>query len=117
MYRSSCENIYPAEIERILFDHPKISQVAIIGLPDEKWTEVGKAFILPKKREKLNKEEVLEFLKGKAAKFKIPGYVQFVDRLHMSAGDKVKRIGNSSISCGFSPLPQPYPIKGREFFK
>jgi len=92
MYRSGGENVYPAEIEKILLVHPKISQVAIIGVPDEKWTEVGKAFILPKERGNLNKKEVLEFLKGKVAKFKIPSYVQFVDRLPMTSGDKVKKI-------------------------
>lgn len=51
MYWSGCENIYPAEIEKILFDHPKLPQVASIGASDEKWTEAGKAFMLLKERE------------------------------------------------------------------
>jgi fatty-acyl-CoA synthase len=48
MYRSGGENVYPAEVEKILLNHPGISQVAIIGVPD-RWGEVGKAFIVAEK--------------------------------------------------------------------
>jgi fatty-acyl-CoA synthase len=92
MYRSGGENVYPAEIEKILLAHPKISQVAIIGVPDEKWTEVGKAFILPSEGHKISKEEILEFLQGKVAKFKIPAYVEFVDSLPRTAAGKIKKV-------------------------
>jgi fatty-acyl-CoA synthase len=92
MYRSGGENVYPAEIEKILLGHPKILQAAIIGVPDKKWTEVGKAFILPKKGQKISKEEILEFLRDKVAKFKIPAYVEFVDSLPMTAIGKVKKV-------------------------
>jgi fatty-acyl-CoA synthase len=92
MYRSGGENVYPAEMEKILLAHPKISQVAIIGVPDEKWTEVGKAFVLPKEGQNISKEEVLEFLRGKVAKFKIPVHVEFVDSLPMTSAGKVKKV-------------------------
>jgi len=92
MYRSGGENVYPAEIEKILLSHPGISQVAIIGVPDEKWTEVGKAFVVPQEGEKLSKAEILDFLQGKVAKFKIPVYVEFMDSLPMTAAGKVRKV-------------------------
>ncbi|OQY10946.1 MAG: AMP-dependent synthetase, partial [Desulfobacteraceae bacterium 4572_187] len=72
MYRSGAENVYPAEVEKILADHPKIENVAIIGVPDEKWGETGMAFIVCRKGETINREEVVTFLDGKIAKFKFP---------------------------------------------
>ncbi|MDX9786135.1 MAG: AMP-binding protein [Desulfobacterales bacterium] len=91
MYRSGAENVYPAEVERILADHSKIAHVAIIGVPDERWGETGKAFIVCRENETLTKEEVLEFLKGKVARYKFPRHVQFVDSLPMTAWGKVKK--------------------------
>jgi len=92
MYRSGGENVYPAEVEKLLLANPKISQVAIIGVPDPKWTEVGKAFIVTKEGESITKAEVLEFLEGKVAKFKMPVYVQFMDSLPATAAGKVRKI-------------------------
>lgn len=92
MYRSGAENVYPAEVERILIEHPKIENVAIIGVPDEKWGETGKAFIQVKKGEKLEVEEILDFLKGKVAKYKFPTKFEFVDSLPLTAWGKVKKI-------------------------
>ncbi|RLG18486.1 long-chain fatty acid--CoA ligase [Nanoarchaeota archaeon] len=91
MYRSGGENVYPAEIEQILLDHPKIENVAIIGVPDEKWGETGKAFIVVKKGEKLDKEEVLRFLEGKIARYKLPRHIQFVEELPLTASGKIKK--------------------------
>lgn len=92
MYRSGAENVYPAEVERILIEHPKIENVAIIGVPDEKWGETGKAFIQVKKGEKLTVEEILNFLDGKVAKYKFPTKFEFVDSLPLTAWGKVKKI-------------------------
>jgi len=47
MYISGGENVYPAEVERILREHPHVEEVAVVGVPDEKWGEVGKAFVIP----------------------------------------------------------------------
>ncbi len=92
MYRSGGENVYPAEVEKLLLANPKISQVAIIGVPDPKWTEVGKAFVVTKEGESITKAEVLEFLEGKVAKFKMPAYVQLIDSLPATAAGKVRKI-------------------------
>ena len=91
MYRSGGENVYPAEVEKILAGHPKISNVAIIGVPDDKWGESGLAFVLPVQGETITEEEVREFLKGKVAKFKHPGTIRFVDHLPLTATMKVKK--------------------------
>ena len=92
MYRSGAENVYPAEVERILIEHPKIENVAIIGVPDEKWGETGKAFIQVKKGENLTKEEILGFLEGKIAHYKFPTRFEFVDSLPLTAWGKIKKI-------------------------
>ncbi|RLF48528.1 MAG: long-chain fatty acid--CoA ligase, partial [Thermoplasmata archaeon] len=91
MYISGGENVYPAEIERVLGEHPKILEVAVIGVPDEKWGEVGKALIVPKDGNKLSEEEVIEFLKGKLAKYKIPKYVEFTTEFPKTASGKIKK--------------------------
>jgi len=90
-YRTGGENVYPAEVEKVLAQHPKIENVAIIGVPDEKWGETGKAFIVPKENEKLTKEDVLKFLEGKVAKYKFPTHVEFVDGLPLTASGKIKK--------------------------
>ena len=92
MYRSGGENVYPVEIEKVLRGYPKIAGVAIIGVPDEKWKEVGKAFIVPKKGEKITKEEILSFLEGKVAHFKFPKYIKFIDELPLTADMKVRKV-------------------------
>jgi fatty-acyl-CoA synthase len=91
-YRSGGENVYPAEIEKVLANHPKIFSAAIIGVPHKKWGETGMAFIVPKLGEKLSKEEVFEFLQGRIARFKFPTYVEFVDELPMTASGRIKKV-------------------------
>ena len=91
MYRSGAENIYPAEIERILADHPKIDNVTIIGVPDEKWGETGMAFIVCQEGVNISKEEVIGFLEGKIARFKFPTKIEVVDSLPTTAWGKVKK--------------------------
>ncbi len=92
MYRSGGENVYPAEIEKILSEHPGITNVAIIGVPDEKWGEAGMAFIIPSEKNTLTKEEILEFLKGKIAKYKFPSHVKFMESIPMTASGKMRKV-------------------------
>ncbi len=90
MFISGGENVYPAEIEKLLLTHPKILEVAVYGVPDEKWGEVGKASIILKEKV-MSTSEVVEFLCGKIGKFKIPKYVEFVDDLPRTATGKIKK--------------------------
>jgi fatty-acyl-CoA synthase len=91
MYRSGGENVYPAEIEKVLCNHPAIQNVAIIGVADEKWGETGKAFVLLEKDASLTKEEMHQFLEGKAAKYKWPAHLEIVESLPMTATGKIKK--------------------------
>lgn len=91
MYISGGENVYPAEIEKVLFTHPKVFDAGIVGVSDAKWGEVGKAFIVLKIEETMAETEVLEFLKGKIAKYKIPKYVEFVRELPKTPSGKIQK--------------------------
>jgi len=72
MYISGGENVYPAEVERVLLNHPKIFEAAIVGVPDEKWGRSGHAFIHPKPGEVIDSDEMVSYLRDKVASYKIP---------------------------------------------
>jgi fatty-acyl-CoA synthase len=91
MYISGGENVYPAEIEKVLHTHPKIFDAGIVGIPDEKWGEVGKAFIVLKPAETMGNGEVFGFLKGKVAEYKIPKVVEYVEALPKTASGKIQK--------------------------
>lgn len=89
MILSGAINVYPAEIEEVLHEHPNIADVAVIGVPHEKWGEVAKAIVVPREEEKADAEDILEFCNGKLAKFKIPHSVEFTDELPRSLQGKL----------------------------
>ena len=89
MYISGGENIYPVEIEELLFKHPAIDLAAVIGVPDEKWGEVGKAFLTLKPGQSLKSEEIRNYLAAKLAKYKVPKYFEIRDSLPLSATGKI----------------------------
>ena len=88
---SGGENIYPAELEKIYGGNPKILEVAVIGVPDGKWGEVGKALLVLKPGEKMTKNEAINFLKGKVAKYKIPKHIEFTGEFPKTASGKIKK--------------------------
>ncbi|ESP62605.1 Long-chain-fatty-acid--CoA ligase [Smithella sp. ME-1] len=92
MYRSGGENVYPAEIEKVLYDFPRIKHIAIIGIADDKWGETGKAFIESVDGKPISKEEILEFLKDKVSKYKYPSHVEMVDEMPMTATGKIMKV-------------------------
>lgn len=98
MYRSGGENVYPAEIEKILNDHPKILEVSVIGVPDEKWGETGMAFIVLKDGETITKEEILSYLEGKLARYKIPKYAVIVKELPHTASGKIQKVALKQLA-------------------
>jgi long-chain acyl-CoA synthetase len=86
-------NVYPREVEEILYQHPKIVEVAVVGVPSKVRGETVKAFIVVAQGESLSKREVVEFCRGKLSKFKVPKAVEFVEELPKSALGKVlKRV-------------------------
>jgi fatty-acyl-CoA synthase len=89
MFISGGENVYPTEIEELLYKHPSILEAAVIGVPHEKWGEVGKAVIVLKPGESLEQDEVLKYLDGKLARYKIPKHFEFRKDLPKSAAGKI----------------------------
>lgn len=79
MFISGGENVFPPEIESALYEIEAIREACVIGVPDEKWGEVGKAVVSLKPGMSIDKEGVLAGLNGKLARYKIPKYVTFVD--------------------------------------
>lgn len=89
MILSGAINVYPAEIEEVLHEHTNIADVAVIGVPDEKWGEVPIAIVVLREGADTNEEDILEFCNGKLAKYKIPHSVDFVDELPRSLQGKL----------------------------
>jgi fatty-acyl-CoA synthase len=89
MYISGGENVYPAEVENLLYEMPEIREVAVIGLPDEKWGEVGCAVVALKEGQSLSPEQLFDFCRPRLARFKQPHRVEFVSELPRNATGKV----------------------------
>lgn len=85
------ENIYPREIEEFLYTHPKILDVQVIGVPDEKFGEEAMAWIRVKEGETLTSTEVRSYCEGNIAKFKIPRYFEFCTEFPMTASGKIQK--------------------------
>ena len=89
MYISGGENVYPAEVESVIYQHPAVAEAAVIGVPHPRWQEVGKAVVVIKDGHSLIEEELIEFCLGKLAKYKIPRSAVFVEALPRTAAGKV----------------------------
>lgn len=89
MIISGGENIYPQEIEDVLFKHPDVAEAAVIGIPDEAWGEVIKALVIKKAGSVITEDELLEYCKQNLASFKKPRSIDFVDSLPRSTAGKV----------------------------
>lgn len=92
MFISGGENVYPAEIEKYLYTNDAVKEVAIVGVPDEKWGEVGKAFVVLKQGINLTETDIINYCKGNLAKYKIPKYVQFITELPKTDAGKISKI-------------------------
>ncbi|MFQ5709825.1 MAG: class I adenylate-forming enzyme family protein [bacterium] len=91
MFISGGENVYPAEVESVLHAHPAVAEAAVIGVPHEKWGEVGKAFVVVQEDQMLTEEELLSFMLQRLAKYKIPHSVEFVEALPKTAIGKLDK--------------------------
>ena len=87
MYISGGENVYPAEVESVLHEHPAVADVAVLGVADDRWGEVGVAFVVP--AADVSEEQLREFVRERLARFKAPKEVRFVDSLPRSSMGKV----------------------------
>jgi acyl-CoA synthetase (AMP-forming)/AMP-acid ligase II len=92
MIVSGAENISPAEVENALFGHPAVAEVAVIGVPDERWGEAVKAIVVLKPGQTVTAEELIACARQRVASFKLPKSVHFVDTLpHNPTGKVLKR--------------------------
>ncbi len=89
MYISGGENVYPAEVENVIYQLPQIAEAAVIGVPDERWGETGKVFISLKEGQTIEEKEIIEHCLKNLAKFKVPQSVKFIELLPRNATGKV----------------------------
>lgn len=85
------ENVYPAEVEKVVLEHPAVSEVSVIGVPDPKFGEGIKAVCLLKPGARLSAQELIDFVAGRIARYKKPNYVQFVDSLPKKEDGSIDR--------------------------
>jgi len=86
---SGAFNIYPKEIEDVIVTHPKVKEVAVIGIPDEKWGEAVKAVVVPKEGKRVTEEEIIDYCRNRMASFKKPKTVDVVEELPRNPYGKV----------------------------
>ena len=91
MIVSGGENIYPAEVENAVFGHPAIADVAVIGVPDDKWGEAVKAIVVLKPGAKATPEDIIAYTRARIAGYKLPKSVDFVEALPRNPSGKILR--------------------------
>jgi long-chain acyl-CoA synthetase len=85
------ENVYPAEVEKVILSHGDVEEVAVIGIPDAQWGEAVLAVCVLKKGRRLKDTELIEFVASRIARYKKPKHVLFVDHLPKKAGGETDR--------------------------
>ena len=85
------ENVYPREIEEFLYRHPKVQDVQVVGVPDERFGEELCAWIISKPGQELDEEQIREFCKGQIAHYKVPKYMRFVTEFPMTVTGKIQK--------------------------
>ncbi|MDO5656433.1 MAG: AMP-binding protein [Flavobacteriaceae bacterium] len=92
MFISGAENIYPSEIEKVVMLLEDVQMCVVVSVPDEKWGEVGKAYVqLKDNSPNITHNDIMEFLKNRLAKFKVPKYIEFVDDFPKNDAGKINR--------------------------
>ncbi|MEU7916692.1 acyl-CoA synthetase [Microbispora bryophytorum] len=92
MYISGGENVYPAEVEAAIFEHPAIAEVAVLGVPDARWGEVGRAFVVLRPGTSVTADELRDFLRPRLAKYKMPVYFDIADDLPKTGSGKIQKL-------------------------
>ncbi|MQY09450.1 acyl-CoA synthetase [Actinomadura macrotermitis] len=89
MIISGGENVYPAEVEAVLYEHPDVAECAVIGVPDERWGEVGRAVVVPRPGADPKEPDLIAFLQTRLAKYKVPKTVVFTTELPRNPTGKI----------------------------
>ncbi len=92
MYISGGENVYPAEVESVIYQLEGIVEVSVIGVPDDRWVEVGKACVVRVAGSDLTEQQIIQHCRERLARFKVPQTVEFIDEIpHNATGKVLKR--------------------------
>jgi fatty-acyl-CoA synthase len=91
MYISGGSNVYPREVEEVLLTHPAVAEVAVLGIPDEKWGEVGVAVVVARDGVACDAAMLLGHLEGRCARYRWPRHIFFWDALPRSGYGKVTK--------------------------
>jgi acyl-CoA synthetase (AMP-forming)/AMP-acid ligase II len=86
---SGAENVYPAEVENVLFSHPAVADVAVIGVPDDQWGEAVTAMVVKRPGVEVSAEEIIAFARERMARYKAPKSVVFVETLPRNSSGKI----------------------------
>lgn len=92
------ENVYPREIEEFLYQHPKVSDVQVIGVPDKRFGEEIMAWVKLKEAETCTSDEIKDFCKGQIAHYKVPRYVKFTEEFPMTVTGKIRKVEMREVS-------------------
>ena len=103
MIISGGENIYPAEVERVLLEHPDVADCGVIGRPDAKWDEVPVAYVIPRAGRRVEAETLKAHVSAQLARFKVPREFVFVEELPRTALGKVQHF-RLKAACGRKPV-------------
>lgn len=91
MYISGGENVYPAEVEIVIYKFPGVLECAVLGVPDEKWGEVGRACVLPRPGERIDAEALRAFCRANLAAYKVPKHIDIVADFPRTAAGKIQK--------------------------
>ncbi len=89
LFISGGENVYPAEVEHAIYDHPAVAECAVIGVPDPKWGEVGRALVVTRPGAQLSEAVLIAHCRERLARYKVPKSVVFLDELPRTSSGKV----------------------------
>ncbi len=110
------ENIYPREIEEFLYTHPAVSDVQVVGVPDEKYGEEALAFVIVKEGKSATEDELKEYMQTGLSRFKTPRYIQFVAEFPLTASGKIQKYKLRELGVellGLQSLPAAKATLGR----
>jgi fatty-acyl-CoA synthase len=105
------ENLYPREIEEVLFEHPAVASAQVIGVPDERMGEELMAWVVLRDGAAASDDEIRDFCRGRIAHFKVPRYVKFVDEFPLTVTGKVQKFKMRDIAIDELGLEQAASIK------
>jgi len=105
------ENVYPREIEEFLYSHPDVSDVSVIGVPDQKYGEELMAWVKVREGASLTEDALKDFCRGKIAHYKVPRYVKFTDEFPMTVTGKIQKFKMRDVAIAEMGLGDAASVK------